>query len=393
MPKFSADAFKGPDRPGRLGDRLVYLHNAAVPSVAASTVQVMRMCSAFRASGHEVTLVAPQPEVEVSASQCCAEYGCQNAFPIVMLPPGIGKNLGFALRAARTARRLKADLVFGRCARSCAAAALLGMATIFEAHGPIESFSRSSRLALRAMFSRSRKFRHLVVINHALAEHYLEKFPALAGRIVIAPSGADAPLDHSGSGLHSNTRPRLGYIGSLHEGKGMELLAEIIAEMPECDFIVAGGSQAQIDRWSSALSGRSNITFLGHVANREVASLLTTFDIALAPYLPVVQGAGTNFNLARWMSPLKLFEYMASGKAIVTSDMPAIREVVDDGVHAELCNPLDPTDWVRKLRALAKDPARRRALEQAAYQRFLDRHQWQDRAVRVLAPTSSLKPA
>jgi glycosyltransferase involved in cell wall biosynthesis len=67
-------------------------------------------------------------------------------------------------------------------------------------------------------------------------------------------------------------------------------------------------------------------------------------DVLLAPYLSDVEGHGRGRNIAEGMSPLKLFEYMAHGKPIVSSDLPVIREVLRDSVNSVLVSPDNPSD-------------------------------------------------
>jgi glycosyltransferase involved in cell wall biosynthesis len=82
------------------------------------------------------------------------------------------------------------------------------------------------------------------------------------------------------------------------------------------------------------------------------------------------------------MSPLKVFEYMSSGKAIVCADFPVLREVLSDD-NAILVNPEDRDGWVSAIERL-KDRNLREQLGQQAYQDFLEHYTWKKRAAKVL---------
>jgi glycosyltransferase involved in cell wall biosynthesis len=84
----------------------------------------------------------------------------------------------------------------------------------------------------------------------------------------------------------------------------------------------------------------------------------------------------------RYTSPLKLFEYLAMGRAIVASDLPSIREVLTDGVTASLVPSGDPVALAGALRALANDPARAAALGAEA-RRLAPRYTWSARAATI----------
>ncbi|MDQ0838839.1 glycosyltransferase involved in cell wall biosynthesis [Sphingomonas faeni] len=250
-----------------------------------------------------------------------------------------------------------------------------------EAHGPVEAYSKSGNFVFRQL-ARFSRFRRLVTINGALAQYYITMFPRLLPLLYVAPSGTD-PVKQP---IHPvqpvpGQQLRVGYVGSMFPGKGMELIAEL-AMRTDYTFVVAGGDAESIAYWKQKVEGR--VEFLGHLPNRDVDALINTFDVALAPYLENVGGLSVTFNLARWMSPLKLFEYMAHARAILVSDLPAIREVVQNDKEVLLCNPRDIEDWILALDRLAQDPGLREKLGRNALSTFLNRFTWDQRAAGIL---------
>jgi glycosyltransferase involved in cell wall biosynthesis len=124
----------------------------------------------------------------------------------------------------------------------------------------------------------------------------------------------------------------------------------------------------------------------GFIPHGRLGQLFERFDIALAPYHPVGVGvAGGSGDTARWMSPLKLFEYMAHSKAIVCSDVPVLREVLQDRVTALLVSPMDIAAWEAAVRALEASPEWRRSLGDEARKILEARYTWDIRARHVLA--------
>ena len=89
------------------------------------------------------------------------------------------------------------------------------------------------------------------------------------------------------------------------------------------------------------------------------------------------------------MSPLKVFSYMAAGKPILCSDLPVLREVIEDGRNGILVPPDDPDAWAIALQRLLGDPALREKLGSTARADFLAHHTWSQRAVRVLGQVGS----
>jgi len=99
------------------------------------------------------------------------------------------------------------------------------------------------------------------------------------------------------------------------------------------------------------------------------------------PYGKVIEGSGGG-NSAEIASPMKMFEYMAAGRPILSSDLPVIHEVLDEDM-AVFCPPEDLSAWKNKLSALQDDPAQRERLGQAA-RSAVKAYTWRARAENAL---------
>lgn len=103
--------------------------------------------------------------------------------------------------------------------------------------------------------------------------------------------------------------------------------------------------------------------------------------MVLAPYLSkVLAGSTEGIEIGRWMSPLKLFEYMCAGKPVIASDLPVIREVLDHQKNALLCDPGRPEEWVNAIRLLKENPSEGQRLAGEARKKFEEKYSWQKRA-------------
>jgi glycosyltransferase involved in cell wall biosynthesis len=127
----------------------------------------------------------------------------------------------------------------------------------------------------------------------------------------------------------------------------------------------------------------SNVVLHGHQPPRAVGELIAEFDVLLAPYRREVKPHAA-LDIAPWMSPLKIFEYMAAGKPIVAADLPVIREVLTDGETALLCSPDDDGDWVAALRRLHEEPELARRIGAQAHDEWRRAYTWQARASTIL---------
>jgi glycosyltransferase involved in cell wall biosynthesis len=373
--------------------RIAYVAGTALPSRVASAVNILKMCRALAAAGHEVTLYARGRQEDAQA--VFGAYGLERSFEMVLrAPPGLRltKNLSYPAQVVREmARRPAPHLLYGRHAYALAFAAAAGgrggVPFAYEAHAlPAR---RLRRLAEGWLFRRP-CFSLLVAISQALVEDYRAGFPALAGRrVLVAHDGADPvtaepPSSPVASWPGRAGVPQLGYVGHLYPGKGMEMVAALAALLPECDLHAVGGTERDLAAWRGRCVEHPNLHLHGFVPHGEVPAWLARFDLLLAPPAAQVSSARGR-EIGRWMSPLKVFEYMAAGKPILASDIPALREILRDGETAMLLPPGEPRAWADAARALLCDPGRAAALGARARAALLAEYTWDARAARILA--------
>ena len=144
-----------------------------------------------------------------------------------------------------------------------------------------------------------------------------------------------------------------------------------------------GGEPETVATWQRRLraEGVDNITLVGFIPNAELPLYQAACEILLMPYESSIAGSSGG-DTVDFASPMKVFEYLASGRAIMASDLPVLREVLDDDVSLLL--PVGDTDaWDQDLKRLVIEPDLRRALGEAARQRARG-YSWIDRASRIL---------
>lgn len=370
--------------------RIAYLHSGSIPSVYANGVHVMRMCDALTDAGHEVVLYARPGSAP--AEDIHTYYGTRNRFPVhtVAQPalPGFGLWL-CAWRVRREVRRHGVpDLLYGRDLHTLLVASSLAP-LVYETHLLWES--RIVRGIQRLLF-RTRNLIRVVFVSQALADDYLRAFPELASRggisLVTAHDCADPPPSSASVACLPGRSEALkvGYVGHLYPGRGTDIILDLAARLVEVDFHLVGGTLEDRKRWESRCR-QSNVYFHGHRPPAELHPYYRVFDLVLAPYQRKVACAGGIGDISRWVSPMKLFEYMSHGKAIIASDLPVLREILVDGINCLLCPPDDIAAWNKAIEQLAADPARRQALGATAREQMMAHHTWRSRVDKVL-PTA-----
>ncbi|NGY03628.1 glycosyltransferase family 4 protein [Solimonas terrae] len=349
-----------------------YISQASVPSHQASAVNVMMMCDAFAEAGYDIRLRARRGPVEASPH---AHYALRHRLHIAFdtkLQSAIWLAWRWLCRRARTD-----EVFFGRQISALALLARARYPVAIELHSPPRNAQRYQQI--RDLI-RSSGFCGIVAISGELRNEILRLYPELDPADLLlaydgAPSTAIRPV-HVGEG----SRVRAVYCGSVLPGKGVETLLRAATMVPGVEFHVIGGNPAQL----AALGELpANVVMHGQMPHVRAMEKLREFDIALAPYGQVVHGARRKpggANLAKWMSPIKIFEYMAVGLPIVTSDLAVLREVLDDGRTALLSTPDDAESLAAAVRRLAADADLRRSLATAAQAELSARYTWDRRA-------------
>jgi glycosyltransferase involved in cell wall biosynthesis len=223
----------------------------------------------------------------------------------------------------------------------------------------------------------------LIAVSREVAA-YLARQPAARGRVHVVPNGVDPkrfPPNPAPSGSHEPADFVVGFVGSLKRWHGVSILLEAFDRArrrgPRIRLLIVGDgperSNLEADVRARGLSGE--VGFTGAVAPEAVPGLLGSMDAAVAPYPPL-----GHF----YFSPLKVFEYMAAGRAIVASSVGQLGELLQDGVNALLCPPGDPSALAEALLRLEADRALAERLGQAARATVLRDHTWEAVARRVL---------
>ena len=152
--------------------------------------------------------------------------------------------------------------------------------------------------------------------------------------------------------------------------------------MPDVDFHLVGGAEAERERILRAGVG-ANVFLHGFVSPSVTYRYRNACDVLLAPYQGSIEVHGGGGNTAGYCSPLKIFEYMSARKPMLISDLPIFHEVLNSG-NAVMLSPTDVKAWEDALRLLEDEQVRERYAA-VAYEDFLSRHTWKERARKILA--------
>jgi glycosyltransferase involved in cell wall biosynthesis len=265
----------------------------------------------------------------------------------------------------------------------------LGWPTIIEIHAEITG--KLSPWMIRC-FWRSSTRKRMLVTTRPLRDA-VERVAGLAlpdDAVQLTPNGVD-PDQYKSLPDAAEARRQLGledkltvgFTGHIYPGRGADLLFELAKRMPDVNFLWVGGTPDEVSYWRGRLdeTGASNARMTGFVEHSRLPLYQSAADVLLMPYGRSIS-ASSGQDIANVINPMKMFDYMAAGRAIVSADLPVIYEVLNEG-NAVFCEPGDADDWERTLRDLLADEPRRLALGTQA-RKDVAGYTWVARAERAL---------
>lgn len=365
--------------------KIIYISKSIIPSKTANSIHVMKMCQAFASLGHEVTLLCPgfKEQYEKTMSDDFDFYNVEKNFKLVKLniPKVKGRTFLYALKVLYFILKNNTEIIYGRFLLGCYLSVLFGKKVVFESHASLLNENNFTKTIFKKLLEH-KNFLKLVVISNKLKEMYINK-KVNKEILFTAHDGADEVenLDTTVP-LKGESKLNIGYIGHLYKGKGMEVIENIASSLPQFSFHVVGGTKKDIEYWSDKISSQ-NVFFYGFVTQNLVQKYINSMAICLLPNQKVVHTHGsTKQNISDVTSPLKMFEYMASKKAIVSSNLPVLKEVLNE--HNSIMVECDDYDaWIAAIKKL-EDKSLREKIALHGYEDFQNNFSWKNRAKNIL---------
>jgi len=372
--------------------KLRYISNARMPTEKAHGIQIVSMARAFAEAGVEVELVIPQRRNSIS-KDIFSYYGIPSTFSVRKLPAidfCVGGFFGFfsfillqwsfARQALADARKNPAQIYYVRDELVFRTLTQGGIPCVYEAHTIPKRFTLYQEAFLRA--------RKIVAISQGLADAFVS-LGIPKEHIIVAPDGVRLD-DFAVLPNREQERIKLNipeeecvvlYTGQLYPWKGVDVLIEAFQEgMPmSTRLLVVGGGAGRLEELK-VKAGDAPIVFVGQVPHKDIARYLSISDIVVIP------NSGKERISSTYTSPLKLFEALAAGKAIVASDLPSLREILSEET-AVLVPPDSPLALREALLKVVTDKTLQARLAEAGKRHSL-RYDWTARAKLILSSVS-----
>lgn len=361
--------------------KIIYIANIRLPTEKAHGIQIMKTCEALASSGVKVELVVPRRHNRITDDpftyyRVKKLFNISSFFSFDLVALGkIGffiQSLTFSLALAMrfSGGKNGKDVVFyTRDELPAYALSFLGNRVVWETHMGHNNFF------IRSLIRRGVK---IVAISGGLGDYYRSLG---AKNIFVSPDGVDLEqFQIQLSRAEARARLKLStdvkitmYTGHLYSWKGADVLAQSASKLGgRISVIFVGGTENDIKSFSGKFGEMENVMILGNKPHDEIPIYLRAADVLVIP------NSAKEKISQLYTSPMKLFEYMASGTPIVASDLPSLREILNEK-NSILVNPDSPDDLAAGIVTALSDPEKANTF---AKQASLDvmKYDWSERA-------------
>lgn len=341
--------------------KIIYLANYRLPTSSAHGLQVMRMCESFAASRpvQELLLIVPWRFNRIK-QEVFVYYGGSRSFDVKKLPcldilplaPIFGC-LAFFVQTLTFLLAARVYLSFKKCDILYTREPITG---VFLKHFVLElhSLPKAINFIHRFIWRRARAI--IVLTNYAKKELAAAGVPA--DKILAAPDAVEANIFVEPESIEA-ARQKLGlpldkkivlYSGHLYEWKGAATLAQAAKRFSGDVLVVfVGGEGEDLRNFQATYGVRSNIKIIPWQKRERVLIYLQAADVLVLP------NSARERISAYYTSPLKLFEYMAAGRPIVASDLPSLREILNES-NSFLVQADSPESFARGIKRVLANP-------------------------------------
>ena len=370
--------------------RIAYFHYLFGESTALNHAR--QFAEAARELGHEVTVHAMNTTAAARPTDDRSQPKSRPRLISRVLhdPRELVRNVAYSRRELKLVRSLGPDVLVVRSQRLLLAELLAcrsaDLPLVLEINAPADEpnqYMEIPGLSTGIEGLKVRRAERIVVVSHTLRDHLVARHRADVEKFIVNPNGADCERFHPSidatavrSTLGIGDRFTVGFVGSFHPWHGMDLLKQIIVDprLADAAFLLVGNGPGWNDfrSWVADKGLDDRVILVGRVPHEDVPKHVAAMDVTLL------------LDLAFYMSPLKLLEYMAAGRAVVAPEHPALMHILRHQHNGLLFRVGDRESAAATIARLANDPELRRAIAAQGRRTVEGSFTWRHNAQRVI---------
>lgn len=348
--------------------RISYLFNSSTPSSNPGSIQVINTCNGFASLGHEIKVIVPNTGKNISLKKF---YGVNNNIKLIKIklfdkfPLGLNYYL-FSIVSVLYAVFYNTDLFITRNFFTLFVLNILKKKVIIEIHHDLKNEGRIIQWIFKNIDVLNKKnLLKIIAITNPVKSFLVRNYNVNSQKIEVVSSASG--LKFKFKKFKKKNKYNIGYFGSLDETKGSSFVLKLSEIDKKNNYFIYGGNDKEVLRLKK-INQSKNLIIKKSVSYTEVKKYIHKMDILLIPSNPKkIKSLGGIGNIVKYTSPLKLFDYLASGGLIISTNIKVFNEILEDKKNCILMKNLDPNAWKKKISNLTKNQSYINYLKRNAY--------------------------
>jgi len=323
--------------------KIAYIAETSLTNKSAYTVHVLKMCNALSKNNHVSLLIPFSKNLNFKKLRKKFMLNSKNKFFIhSILNSKINNFINrffFAFKVTNFSNLNKYDLILTRSVMTSFFLTLFKISHFLEVHSEFRGLTKFLMISLN--FINSKYIKKIIFISKALKKKFnIQK----KNTILILHDAVD--VNNFKPKINNFKIKNITYVGSFHEGKGVELILKLADRFKDYRFNIYG------EPLKIKYIKPKNLNIYGYINYNEVPNKLANSDILLLPSSKKQYGRSKSVNIANYNSPLKMFDYLASGKIIISSKLDGINEVLKHNYNAIITDGFNVESWEDSLKSV-----------------------------------------
>tara|TARA_Y100000590_G_scaffold269029_1_gene302130 strand:- start:16507 stop:17607 length:1101 start_codon:yes stop_codon:yes gene_type:complete len=322
--------------------KIFYIADFSLPNMSAYTLHVLKMCDAFSELGYDLELLIPHVTKDYKFKNIKKDFILKSKYKIVSLYNRKKKlkfltRIFFSFKILKIIINQKISFIYSRSIIPALIISLFNFKVILEIHTEMTGFTKFFFKFLNPLILK--KNLKLVLINKKL-----NSYLGLHKKKYIVLDDAVDIRDFKKNNHYPIVKNTCFYSGSFVDGKGIEIIRKIAFKLPNINFHLYGNINTLTNKKN--LNFSNNVIFKGFLSYNNLTKKMHQYKILLMPYKKKVGVLMQKTSVEKYFSPLKMFDYLASGKLIIASNLKVYKHILKNKFNSLLVNPDDINDWV-----------------------------------------------
>tara|TARA_Y100000590_G_C15621820_1_gene977886 strand:- start:303 stop:1370 length:1068 start_codon:yes stop_codon:yes gene_type:complete len=295
-----------------------------MPSDNASSLQIVKMCEHLQILGNEVTLILPNTGFKIpfySFYNLKKKFNIIRCKKFVKFPIGLNYYL-YSIISVFLSTKTKFQYYITRNFFTAFLLILLKKKVIFELHADLNIEGRLVRFLVKYLkFLKNKNLVKLICITKGVKNYYIKNNLISNDNIIILPSATELKFNFN---TKSNLKKKLniGYFGSFYESRGSKFIYELAKIDSSNDYFVYTKLE------NKKIHFIKNLFIKDFLDRKKIIHHMKNIDVFIMPYQNRITVKGDVGDITNFTSPMKLFDYLAAGKVIISSDLEVLHEIL-----------------------------------------------------------------